>query len=143
MTVADAQHFLAVSLITPALAPQLGGLDGRHQQFDGAGAVLFFADDGADLLQDAKAERQEGVYAGGLLAHHAGAQHQPVRSDFRFFRRFTQNRKEEAGAAHEFSVFWYQSRKPAENTRVPAAQWAKGSDPSFLRTSDDKRPDIN
>jgi hypothetical protein len=28
-----------------------------------------------------------------------------VRSDFRFFWRFTQNRQEEAGAAHEFSVF--------------------------------------
>ena len=28
--VADAQHLLAVILIAPALAPQLGGLDGRH-----------------------------------------------------------------------------------------------------------------
>ena len=46
----------------------------------------------------AEAERQEGVNAGGLLADHAGTQHQPVRSDFRFFRRFTQNRQEVAGA---------------------------------------------
>jgi hypothetical protein len=57
MAVADPQHLLAVSIVAPALAPQLGGLDGRHQQFDCARAVLFFADDGADLLQDAKAER--------------------------------------------------------------------------------------
>src|SRR5262249_42629872 len=121
---AGAQPLFAESLLTPVRPPQFGRLDGRHQQFDSARAVLFLADDGADLLQGAKAERQESVYAGGLLTHHAGAQHQPMRNDFRFFRRFTQNRQEIAGAAHEFSVFSYRathrSRKLTEKTRVPA-----------------------
>jgi hypothetical protein len=148
MAVADPQHLLAVGLVTSALPPQLGGLNGRHQQFNRAGAILFFAHDGADLLQRPKAERQEGVYAGGLLAHHAGTQHQPVRSDFRFFRRFTQSRQEVAGAAHEFSVLCYRathtSRKPAEKTRVPAhgsngQSMGRFSPPQ----SDDKRPRIN
>ncbi len=98
--VLDAQHLLAIGLVAPALAPQVGRLDGRHQQFDGAGAVLLLAHDLADLLQHPEAERQEGIDAGRLLPHHAGAQHQPVRDDFRLFRRFAQDRQEITGQAH-------------------------------------------
>ena len=45
VAVLDAQHLLAVGLVAPALAPQVGRLDGRHQQLDGAGAVLLLAHD--------------------------------------------------------------------------------------------------
>ena len=55
VAVLDAQHFLAVGLVAAALAPQIGGLDGRHQELDRAGAVLLLAHDGADLLQHAEA----------------------------------------------------------------------------------------
>ena len=88
VAVLDAQHFLAVGVVATALTPQVGGLDGRHQQFDGAGTVLLLAHDVADFLQHAETERQEGVNAGRLLPQHAGAQHQPVRDDFGLFRRF-------------------------------------------------------
>ena len=98
--VLDAQHLLAVGVVASALAPQIGGLDGRHQEFDGAGAVLLLAHDLLDLLQHAQAKRQEGVNAGRLLPHHAGAQHQPVGDDLRLFRGFTQDRQEETGEAH-------------------------------------------
>ena len=54
VAVADAQHLLAVIVIAPALAPQLGGLDRRHQDFLGTGAVLLLADDRLDLFQDAQ-----------------------------------------------------------------------------------------
>ena len=47
VAVLDAQHLLAVGLVAPALAPQIGRLDGRHQQFDRAGAVLLLAHDAA------------------------------------------------------------------------------------------------
>jgi hypothetical protein len=50
VAVADAQHLLAVGLITAALAPKLGRLDRRHQQLYRAGTVLLFAHDRADLL---------------------------------------------------------------------------------------------
>ena len=98
--VLDAQHLLAVGVVAAALPPQVGRLDGRHQKLDGAGAVLLLAHDLADLLQHPKPERQEGIDAGGLLADHAGAQHQPVRGDLRFLRGFAQDRQKETGQAH-------------------------------------------
>src|SRR6202034_3075837 len=72
----------------------------RHQDLDRAGAVLLFADDGADLVQDPNAERQPGVAARRLLTDHAGAQHQPVRDDLRLLRRLLQNGQEIAGKTH-------------------------------------------
>ena len=98
--VLDAQHLLAVGVIASALAPEVGRLDCRHQHFDRAGAVLLLAHDLANLLQHANAERQEGIDARGLLPHHAGAQHQPVRDDLGLFRCLAQNRQEITGQAH-------------------------------------------
>ena len=45
VAVLDAQHLLAVIVIAAGFAPQVGGLDRRHQQFDRAGAVLLLAHD--------------------------------------------------------------------------------------------------
>ena len=53
VAVLDAQHLLAIGLVAAAFAPQLGGLDGRHQKLDGAGAVLLLAHDIADLFEHA------------------------------------------------------------------------------------------
>ena len=98
--VADAQHLLAVIVVAPGFAPEVGRLDGRHQDLDRAGAVLLLADDGADLVQHPDAERQPGVAARRLLPDHAGAQHQPVRDDLRLLRRLLQNRQEITGKTH-------------------------------------------
>ena len=124
--VLDAQHLLAVGVVAAALAPQVGRLDGRHQQFDGAGAVLLLAHDLLDLLQHAQAERQEGIDAGRLLPHHAGAQHQPVRDDLRLFRRFTQNRQEVAGQAHCWRLGIEGGRGPSESGSAAKTQEAQG-----------------
>jgi hypothetical protein len=86
--VADAQHLRAVGVVAAALAPQVGRLDGRHQQLDRAGAVLLLAHDLLDLLEHPKAERQPGVDAGGGLADEAGAQHQLVADDLGVGGRF-------------------------------------------------------
>ena len=101
--VLDAQHLLAIGVVAAGLAPEIGRLHGRHQQFDGAGAVLLLAHDLLDLLQHAQAERQEGIDAGRLLPHHAGAQHQPVRDDLRLARGLAQDRQEIAGQSHAVS----------------------------------------
>ena len=98
--VLDAQHLLAVGLVAPALAPEVGRLDRRHQDLDRAGAVLLLADDAADLVEHAQAERQPGVDAGRLLADQAGAQHQPVRDDLGLLRRLAQDRQEVAAETH-------------------------------------------
>jgi hypothetical protein len=103
VTILDAQHFLAVGLVTSAFAPEIGRLDGRHQELDGAGAVLLLAHDPANLVEHAQPKRQEGVNPGRLLAHHAGAQHQAMRDDLRFLRCFAQNGQEVSGKAHEIS----------------------------------------
>ena len=96
----DAQHLRAVGVVAPALAPQIGELQRRHQHLDRAGAVLLLAHDLLDLLEHAEAERQPRVDAGRLLADHAGAQHQPMRDDLRFLRRLAQDRQKEAGETH-------------------------------------------
>ena len=57
VAVLDAQHLLAVGLVTAALPPELGRLDGRHQELDCARTVLFLADDPAHLLEDAQPQR--------------------------------------------------------------------------------------
>ena len=98
--VADAQHLLAVVVVAPGFAPEISRLNGRHQDLDRAGAVLLLADDGADLVQHPDAERQPGVAARRLLPDHAGAQHQPMRDDFRLFRRLLQNGEEVTGKTH-------------------------------------------
>ena len=98
--VLDAQHLLAVGLVAAGLAPQVGRLDGRHQQLDGAGAVLLLAHDILDLAQHLEAERQPRIDAGRGLLDHAGAQHQLVRDDLRLLRRLAQHGQEIAGEAH-------------------------------------------
>ena len=60
MTVLDSQHFLAVSVVASALAPQLRALYRRHQKFDRAGSVLLLAHDVADLVR-ARAGRAAGT----------------------------------------------------------------------------------
>ena len=104
MAVLDAQHLLAVVVVAAALAPQIGRLDGRHQDFQRAGPVLLLAHDPADLVEHALAERQPGEAAGRLLADHAGAQHQPMRDDLGLARRLFQDGQEIARKPHEGSV---------------------------------------
>jgi hypothetical protein len=60
-------------------------LDRRHQEFDRAGAVLLLADDRVDLVENAQADRQPSVDAGGLLADQARAQHQAMGDDLGLF----------------------------------------------------------
>ncbi len=98
--VGDAQHLLAVGVVAPALPPQVGGLQCRHQDFDGAGAVLLLAHDLSHLGEDAGAERQPGINSGRLLAHQAGAQHQPVGDDFCLFRRLSEDGEKVPGKPH-------------------------------------------
>ena len=100
LPVLDAQHLLAVVVVAAALAPELGRLDRRHQDFERAGAVLLLAHDPADLVEHALAERQPGEAALPLLADHAGAQHQPVRDDLGFARILFEDGQEIARQPH-------------------------------------------
>ena len=99
--VLDAQHFRTIGIVTPRLAPEIGELQRRHQQFDRPRPVHLLADDLRDLLQHAEAERQPGVDARGFLPDHAGAQHQPVRDDLGLFGIFAENRQEITGKTHK------------------------------------------
>ena len=90
VTVPDAQHFGAIGVVATRLAPEIGRLQGRHQEFDGAGARLLVADDRLDPAQNGQPEREPGIDAGRRLADHAGAQHQPVRGNLRLGGVFLQ-----------------------------------------------------
>src|SRR5262249_42328155 len=79
---------------------QVGELQSRHQQFDGAGAILLFAHDLLDFLQHAETEWQPCIDAGCLLPHHPSAQHKPMRGYFRLFWGLAQDGQKIAGKAH-------------------------------------------
>ncbi len=91
MAIADTQHLGTVSVIAPALPPQVGGLQRRHQKFDRAGLVLLLANDLLDLVQDLQAQRQPGVDSRGGLADQARAKHQLVADDLGVRRAFLQD----------------------------------------------------
>ena len=114
--VADAQHLLAVIVVAPALAPQLGRLHGRHQDLQSSGTVLLLAHDALDLLEHAQSQRQPGINAGARLADHPGAQHQPVRDDLRLARVLAQQRQEVLGKAHGSSL----AQRPQSSTGAVA-----------------------
>ncbi len=104
VAIPDAQHLLAVVLVAAAFAPQLRGLDRRHQHFLRARRVLLFPHDAFDVLQHAKAERQPGVDSGRGLPHQAGAQHQAMRRDLRFRRGLLQRGDQAMREAHSTIV---------------------------------------
>ena len=103
VAILDAQHLLAIVVVAAAFAPQLGRLDGRHQDFQRAGPVLLLAHDAADLVENALSQRQPGEAAGRLLADHAGPQHQAVRDDLGLARILFQYGQEIARKPHEQS----------------------------------------
>jgi hypothetical protein len=98
--VADPEHLRAVGVVAARLAPQIGRLEGRHQHFDGAGAVLLLADDPLDALEHLEAERKPGVDSGGGLADQAGAEHQLVADDLGVRRGLLHDGEEVTGKAH-------------------------------------------
>ncbi len=101
--VLDAEHLLAIGVVAAGFTPEIGRLHRRHQQLDGAGAVLLFLDDADDLVEHLVAERQPRVAARGLLLDHARPQHQLVRDDLGFLRRLLQEGQEVSAETHEFS----------------------------------------
>ena len=98
--VGDAEHLLAVGLVAAGFAPELGRLDRRHQNLDGARPVLLLADHRADLVEDAQAQGQPRIDAGSLLAHETGTQHQAVGNDLGLLGRLAQGWQEVAGETH-------------------------------------------
>ena len=95
VAIGDAQHLRAIGIVTAALAPEIGQLQRRHQEFQRTRAVLLLTHDLFDLLQDPKPQRQPGIDAGRLLPQHAGAQHQAMRHDLGLFRIFFEDGQEE------------------------------------------------
>ena len=100
MTVLQAQQLGAVLLPATGLLPQLGGLDQRHQHFQSAGGIHFFAHDGLDLAQHAQAHGQPGVEARGELADHAGTQQQLVADHHGIGRGFFEGREQVLTGTH-------------------------------------------
>jgi hypothetical protein len=100
LAVLDLQQLAAELLPAPGFLPQLARLHGRHHHLERAGAVHLLAHDRLHLAQHAQAQGRPGVEAGGKLADHAGAQHQPVAGDLGVAGDFTGGVEVERGQAH-------------------------------------------
>jgi hypothetical protein len=98
--VLDAQHLGAVVVVPAAFPPQVGRLDGRHDDLLGAGGVLLLAHDARDVGEHACSKRQPVVDARGVLADHAGAQHQAVGDDLGLGGVFLEGRGEKTRQTH-------------------------------------------
>ena len=83
-----AQQLRTVLFPATGLLPQFSRLNARHQHFQSASSVHFFANNGFGLAHDPQAHGQPGVQARGQFANHAGAQHQLVADNDRVRRRF-------------------------------------------------------
>ena len=86
MTVGDAHELGAVRVVAAGLVPHLGIDHDGHEQFLGTRGVHLVADNILDLAQRAPRERQIAVEARGLLADHAGTQHQAMTGEFSLCR---------------------------------------------------------
>ena len=134
MPVLDAQHLLAIGIVTAGLAPEVGGLDRGHQHLDGPCPVLFLAHDLLDLAQHAVAHGEPGIAARRLLPNHAAAQHELVGDDFRFLGIVAQNGHEILGKAHEGPASGARAallRETPRNSRQGAAGF--GGTPLHIR----------
>ena len=100
LAVADLQQLRAEFRPATGFLPEFTRLDGRHQQFDRAGAIHFLAHDALDLAQHAQAQRTPGVQAGGQPADHAGAQHQAMAGDLGVGRDLLDGGQVELAEAH-------------------------------------------
>ena len=81
VAVGHAQKLGAVDVPAARTMPQLSGLHERHKNFLAAVGVHFLAHDRLDFADNAHAERQEGVQAGGFLANHTRTNEQLRRFD--------------------------------------------------------------
>jgi hypothetical protein len=84
----------------PALAPEVGELQRRHQHFDRAGAVLLLAHNLLDLPEHPKSERQPRVDSGGRLPDQPRAKHQLVADDLGVGGAFLEDGQEGSGPPH-------------------------------------------
>ena len=100
MPVFDAQQLGAHLLETSGFLPELGRLHHRHGQFDGSGAVHFFAHDRLDLANDAQTHGHIGVNTRTQFFDHAGAHHQLVASNFGIGRSLFESGNQELGSFH-------------------------------------------
>ena len=118
VAVADAQQLLAVLLPAPGLEPELGGLDRRHRELDGAGGVHLATDDRHQLLEAAPAGRQVGVDPRGELLDHPGAHHELVGDDLGVVRDLARRvQVVTAPAVHRFGRLLTRSSRRAESFR--------------------------
>ena len=122
VAVVDAQHLLAVDFVAAALLPDLGRLDGRHQQLERAGAVLLLAHDLLDLAQDAEAQAEATNRCRRWTGGSAGPEHQPMRDDLGFLGIVAEERQEIAAEAHGHLI------RALGRMRGRAARW-KGAMP--------------
>ena len=82
------------------LLPELGGLEGGHEDFLAARRVHLLTDDVLDLAQGAPGQGQVGVDPGGDLVNQAGAEHEAVAGRLGLGRVLPQGAGNQLGHSH-------------------------------------------
>src|SRR5476651_1426098 len=107
MATLDPQQLLAVEAPAARFDPELGRLNGGHEQLDCTGPVHLLPHDRLHLFYGAKTERPGGVDSGSHFADHAGAHHQLLADDVGICRNVPQGVAEVSSPAHRFRDSWF------------------------------------
>ncbi len=105
MAILEPQQLGAILVPASRFLPELGRLDDRHQELDGAGPIHFFTHDRFDLAQHAQSQRHPGVDPGGKPLDHAGAQHQAMAGELGLGGSFLERRKKKPRYVHRLPGF--------------------------------------
>ena len=100
VAIRDFKHLRPELRPAPGFFPQLGGLHRRHQQFNRAGAVHFFAHHGLHPAQHPQAQRHPGIQPGPQPLDEPGAQHEFVADELGLGRSLLGGGNEELAGTH-------------------------------------------
>ncbi len=103
MTVLNTEEFISVLLPAAGFLPKFSRLHDRHQQFNGARSIHFFADNAFNFTEGAKTHRHDVVDASGQFFNHAGAKHQFLANDFSVCGRFLHGGNKKLFCSHLFN----------------------------------------
>ena len=106
MPVVEAQQLRAIFVPAPRFLPEFCGLHRRHQHLQGTGPVHLLPHDDFHLAQHPQPQGQPGIEAGGQLADHAAAQHQPMADGFGIGRGLLDGIQRELGGTHGQARLW-------------------------------------
>ena len=105
MAVLEANKLFSVGVPAPGFLPELGGVQGRQENFLGAGAAKLLPAYLLDLALRPDAKGQQGIYARCKPADHRRPHHQAMTHHLSFGGRFLEGGEKCLAETHQASPF--------------------------------------